>query len=96
MRIGLASHQAPGAVPRSRVHRPNGPGIGPSSPGAIDEESILGLAAAGSQMTSKAEGLLGLRDVLRRRPRCGSDDSSDRKVTKARPASPGAASSELA
>jgi hypothetical protein len=89
----LTSRQA--RFSHRRARRPGGPGIGPSA-APFDEESVLGLAAVGSQVTPQADELLAVRDALRRCPKCGSAQFSDRRVTNARPALPGASRSELA
>ena len=46
-------------------------------------------------MTSDTDELLALRDALRACPKCQSEEFTDRRVTRARPASPNASRTEL-
>jgi len=74
--------------------RPRGPGIGGIG-GPVNEEAVLALEASGSQMTSDAGAQLSLHDALRRCPKCQSEDFTDRRITRAKPASPDASQTEL-
>ena len=59
------------------------------------EESVLALSAAGSQLTSETGEQLAGRSALRSRAKCQSEQFTDRKVTRANPASPDASRAEL-
>ena len=79
---------------RRPSRRAKGPGIGAMG-APVNEESVLDLQASRSQMTSDTDELLALRDALRACPKCQSEEFTDRRVTRARPASPNASRTEL-
>jgi hypothetical protein len=57
---------------------------------------VPALSAAGSQLTSETDAQLTVRAALKQCPKCQSEQYTDRKDTKANPASPDASSTELA
>lgn len=90
----LTSAQAKFSV--HRLHLPGGPGVGPTGQIPANEESMLALSSSGSQMTSDTNELLAIRNALITCPKCRSVKFTDRKVTRANPASPDASRTELA
>jgi hypothetical protein len=90
----LTSAQARFSV--HRLHFPGGPGVGPIGQIPADEESLLALSASGSQMTSDTNEMLAIRTSLLTCPKCQSEKFTDRKVTRANPASADASRTELA
>ncbi|MGO9334401.1 MAG: hypothetical protein ACLQCU_10205 [Acidimicrobiales bacterium] len=78
-----------------RARRARGPGIGSLGQMPALEESVLALSASGSQLTSETDEQLAVRSALRSCPKCHSEQFTDRKVTRANPASPDASRTEL-
>jgi len=78
-----------------RARRARGPGIGAVGELPALADGILALSASGSQLTSETDAQLAVRSALRRCPKCQSEEFTDRRVTKADPASPYASRTEL-
>ena len=76
--------------------RARGPGIGAVGQLPALAEGVLALSASGSQLISDTEDQLAVRSALRRRPKCQSEQFTDRKVTRANPAELDVSRTELA
>jgi DNA-directed RNA polymerase specialized sigma24 family protein len=78
-----------------RAHRARGRGIGAVGQLPALAQDVLAQSASGSQLTSETEEQLTVRSALRRCPKCQSEHFTDRRVTRANPASMDASGTEL-
>ena len=89
----LTSEQA--RFSHRRARRARGGGIGAVGQLSARAEGDLVLSAEGSQLMSERNEQLAIRSARRRCPKCQSEQFTDRKVTRANPASQDASRTEL-